>query len=788
MHAFKKLLVLAAVVAAAGCGSTGSPGPTGPAGATGPAGPAGDAGPGPGAQGTPQSRLFASITKVTVPNASTTGGTPTVTYRMYTDTALTKATTCIGGGNTGYAPFAPNFTIAKLLADTQNTGTQRWQSYINFSFEQSPKVAAAEGGHDSYPGTLVDNGDGSCSYTYQADLSKMVASSSTKGVTEAYEPNATTRFGMQNNPTDPNATHPAFDATFTVVPATGAVAPSDPRELVTQEACNGCHRQVAHHGAKRLSVPYCVSCHNQGTPDPDPGSSKDSLSLDMAVMIHRIHQGKNLPSVSLTDLTAPPNTLPPTSPPTTSIVINGTDYTNVGFPQDTGNCSVCHNVASTITGNDYWKTQASIEACGACHDRTWFQLGTPPAGWVKHTAGPIADGACSLCHGPGTALNAAAVHPLAVPALAAQKSKLTIASVTGAPGAPLKVSFSVTNPQTGAPQDLASDPLWTTSGARLAFDFAYSILPGLDWTNSGSGATTGFGSTVPAGSPAPGQPLGFDVLAGIKAGPPTVTKNTDGSYSFTTAYILPLAAVGSGIAVLEGHPEVGTSEVPVRTATLPFAITDSTPQTRRLVADIQKCDTCHGMLVLHGANRTDNLEACVACHNGEATDVTQRPQSDGKLGIDNKTEQSIDFATMIHGIHTSQVVVYSFTVGPANPIDYTTLMFPEGNAVNHCDICHGDRNPFPATDTMGIVNGVTQITALSPNQASYLRTTKATAVCSSCHSALDPVTHMVLNGGALSLTQAAIDSSKPGSAGVEACDVCHGAGKAIDPAQFHNIP
>jgi len=636
----------------------------------------------------------------------------------------------------------------------------------------------------------VDNGDGSCSYTYASDLSKVSAVSATTSNTLPYDPTADTRFGMQNNPDSPDATHPAFDGTVTVLASSGAIVTPDPRELVTQAACNACHYQVAHHGAKRLSVPFCVSCHNTSTPDPDP-TSVNSTSLDMAVMTHKIHQGSSLPSVSGVDLDG---TALAANPPN-QIIINGTDYTSVVFPQSTGNCAVCHNVPPPTTGNDFWETQASIESCGACHDRTWFTSTTPPTGFRNHTGGVAADGSCVNCHGAGKPANASAVHTVLAPGLKAQKSLLTINSVTGGAGKTVSVAFAVTDPVTGLPQDLATNALWTTPGARLVFDFGYTTQPGQDWTNYGSGATTGFGSTVPAGSPAPGQPLGFDVLAGLTAA--TVTKNADGGYSFTTAFVIPANAVGSGVAVLEGHPEVGTTESPVRTASSFFAITDATPQPRRSVVDIQKCDTCHGLLALHGANRTDNINACVTCHNTEATDVTQRPQPAGTLGIDGKTEQPIDFATMIHGIHTAQVVVYSFTgsppgVGPASPTDYRGYnqsspapLMPEGNSVQNCSICHSDANPFPTANTIGIVNGVTQLTAGSANQATYLRTTKTTAVCASCHTASTSLTHMTINGGAVKVTQASINSANPGSPGVESCDVCHSAGSAYDPTLFH---
>ncbi len=132
-----KLIAITAVVLLAACGTSGPTGPAGDAGPTGPAGPAGPTGPqgpsGPSGAAATQSRLYVSITKVSIPNAATTGGIPTITYRLFTDAALTNATTCIGGGTTGYAALSPNFTIAKLVADPNNTGTQMWVSYLNKS-------------------------------------------------------------------------------------------------------------------------------------------------------------------------------------------------------------------------------------------------------------------------------------------------------------------------------------------------------------------------------------------------------------------------------------------------------------------------------------------------------------------------------------------------------------------------------------------------------------------------------------------------------------------------------
>ncbi|MGA9574903.1 MAG: hypothetical protein WBS20_13255, partial [Lysobacterales bacterium] len=70
----------------------------------------------------------------------------------------------------------------------------------------------------------------------------------------------------------------------------GSSAPV-PRDIVTTETCNSrCHQGLALHGGSRREVGLCVLCHNpsQGI-DPDTGSS-----VDMPVLIHKIHMGANL--------------------------------------------------------------------------------------------------------------------------------------------------------------------------------------------------------------------------------------------------------------------------------------------------------------------------------------------------------------------------------------------------------------------------------------------------------------------------------------------------------------
>ncbi len=97
----------------------------------------------------------------------------------------------------------------------------------------------------------------------------------------------------------------------------------EPRDIVTTETCNGrCHNPLAVHGGSRREVGLCVLCHNptQGI-DPDSGNS-----VDMPVMIHKIHMGENLSK----------------------------DYTIIGYRQ------AVHNY-------NYVVYPAPINECDACH-------------------------------------------------------------------------------------------------------------------------------------------------------------------------------------------------------------------------------------------------------------------------------------------------------------------------------------------------------------------------------------------------------------------------------------
>src|SRR5262249_11894753 len=118
------------------------------------------------------------------------------------------------------------------------------------------------------------------------------------------------------------------DDVFTFVPNGSAVKVT--RDVVKTASCNQCHDPLAAHGGSRQKVEWCILCHQPQTADPDTGNT-----VDMPVMVHKIHMGEALPSV----IAGTPY----------KIIGNAqsvNDYSTVAFPADVRRCTVCHDQKS----------------------------------------------------------------------------------------------------------------------------------------------------------------------------------------------------------------------------------------------------------------------------------------------------------------------------------------------------------------------------------------------------------------------------------------------------------
>lgn len=618
---------------------------------------------------------------------------------------------------TGLTASNVRFHIAKLVPGS-NGDSSHWQSYINRLEE--PNVNPGNGAmiqatsESGSSGTLVDNGDGTYTYTFATDITNV-----TSPLAVTYEPTLTHRVAMQFGGGVP--TNPTYD----FVPATGATTGIDTREVVSIDTCNTCHNQLALHGGGRIDTKLCVVCHNPGTREPNA-----NVSLDFKVYIHKIHMGRNLPSVIAGG----------------SYVIYGYrdslhDYTEVGFPQDINNCGKCHAGTETVTQNppiitsavtsegDNWQEVPTMEACGACHDDVDFST---------HNGGQTDNSNCRSCHNvSGIAGSIATAHEN-LKLEGTRTIAVKINSITNtAPGQFPAVNFSVTDPSNAdAPYDILTDPIWTAG--RLRLRVAWSTT---DYTNVGSGG------------PTPGY---TDAL--VKA-----VDNGDGTFNLTSDFAIAAAATGSGFAILEGRAVTPATRIPFLVDPKYFSIdeTGGVAVPRRQVVSVENCNTCHAYKSEHGDSRTNTEAQCQTCHNP-------------RLATTDNYE-ALDFKRMIHEIHAAGIRETPLVVG-SHTFDEAEVHFP--GHINDCNACH-------VNDSYELPLGTSVLAStynMGVDPASYaddLMISPTASVCSGCHDSSVAKIHMEQNGADFAATESTIN--------MEACAICHGPGRVADLAVVHEL-
>jgi len=657
------------------------------------------------------------------------------------------------------------FVISKLQSSALGNLTGTWQSYVN-SIEEAGSVGP--GTEDRLQATyernedgFTNNGDGTYRYHYITSLTDLdqgiLDQADTEGLDLSYEPDRTHRVAIQFDGA-PGKANPNYDW----VPATGSTTGIFSMDIAATDNCNRCHDPLAIHGGGRIEVKYCVTCHNAGSTD-----ANSTNTVDMKVMIHKLHAGANLPSVQDGGEYA-----------IWGFRDSKHDYSNLHYPQDIRNCVNCHVGTGTVgdrkdlvltSQGDNWSEVATAAACGSCHDD---QLG--PDG---HIGSKEDDSGCASCHSEGGRAGSIADSHRILTAEAGERFAAEILMITNtAPGEFPQVQYKIVDPTNdNAPYDLQNDPVWTAtdSGAsRLAIDLAWDTV---DYTNTGNGQDEA-------------SAVSLDALQG--------TPNGDGSYTVESKLAIPdgsldpgIAATGSGVATVEGHPAVnfGSEEEP-DVQRISFTNTheffsideaDGQPNDRRDVADLEGCLTCHSQLSLHGNNRTDDLQVCVACHNPRNTDrqvreVASSPPTDGK------DEESIDFKTMVHGIHAAgmrenALQVVGFRGFTTYVYDEEAVHYP-GNLAN-CTTCHTEEG-FQLPLAPGVLGTTVDTGEDHTSPVDDLVTTPITAVCSSCHDGGESASHMTSNGGNFSTTQAAIDSGEV----FEDCNSCHREGSGVADA------
>ncbi len=572
----------------------------------------------------------------------------------------------------------PRFGMAAVKVDA-TTGLSQYLSYyvnpavrgnayvVNGVTKQPALATAQQAGLDPV-GRITDVGNGVFTYSFNQTLP------------ENYDRTATHMLaGQMTRGTRTYVVNPIYF----FVPAGGSVSVN--RLASKTETCNQCHDPLALHGGSRREFALCLLCHSPQTTDPESGNT-----VDLKVMIHKIHNGDNLPS-----------TVAGKSYEIIGYSQSYFNFSEVAFPDDVRNCAKCH----TGPQGDVWKTSPSRAACGSCHDDVNFATGT------GHVGGPqTSDATCKLCHSStmGQEFDASIPGAHVIPKRSSQLPGVNFTIVkfsNTAPGQKPTVVFNIKDKK-GA----AIDPTKMTS---LAF---YLAGPTTDYTTR----------------------LSESNVQRSRA----LTSLGDGNYQYVFNNTIPADAKGSYAIAIQGYKtynltapatyvnkasllnvrDVGFNKV------VYVPVTDKTAVARRTVVDLKKCETCHTAVdFIHGTARRDT-QFCVLCHNPTFAANPPANAPNGTLPV------SIDFKVMIHRIHQGeeQTVPYRFT-----RFDFSEVLYP--GDLRNCLKCHTTN-----AQLLPLKTGV-QGNIISQGGKVVKTTSPITAICSSCHDTSAAGAHIELN-------------------------------------------
>ncbi len=588
--------------------------------------------------------------------------------------------------------FTPGPVSLRFLAAYIPRGGSQYVSYITRTQTSPITGASAVQAFDEVNGTFTKIADGEYIYTFRnkAPANFDRTATHTIGITASRD---LTEFDLGVN---------LDDAVYHFVPDGSRPAP---RDLIKTASCNKCHQDLTAHGRTgRKSMEVCILCHTPQTTDPDTGNT-----VDMPVMTHKIHMGAELPSVQA-------------GKPYVLIGFAQTrfDYSKVRFPADARNCTFCHEQGKGAAHETAY-LKPSRAACGSCHDDVNFATGENHAGLPQFT-----DRLCSTCHIPEGELefdvSIKGGHTIPrfsrdLPGTVFELIKVDDA----APGKQPIVTFRV--------REQSGRPILPSQMTRLVLVLAG---PSSDYT--------------------------FYVTEDARG----ASAAADGTAIYTFRYRLPADAKGTYAVGIEGYRNItllpGTlKQQIVRDAgvnkVLYFSVDGTRVEPRRTVVALEKCNTCHLDLSLHGDNR-DRIEHCVLCHNPNQTDRARRP-------ADRMPPESVNFVTIIHRIHAGVRQVRDYTIyGFGNvPHNYNEVRYP--GDLRNCNACHVDNSQqvpldarlLPVTDPRGWLNPV------GPT----------TTACTSCHASVYASSHALANTTPLG----------------ESCAACHKPGAQFSVDRVH---
>ncbi len=614
---------------------------------------------------------------------------------------------------------SPGTIALSFVAAYIPNGQEQYVAYTTRVATGAVSGAVNQAGADT-GGTTIKIADGQYQYVFRTKAPSGFDASATHTI-GIYGSRNLTEFNLGTN---------YASTTFNFAPNGSPV--TNVRDVIQTQSCNNCHDQLSAHGGSRRGIDMCVLCHTPQTVDPDTGNT-----VDLKVMVHKIHMGSQLPSVQA-------------GKPYRIVGFNNAvlDWSTVVYPADPRRCESCHQQNTGAKQATAYLTNPTRAACGSCHDNVNFASGE------NHAGGPqISDNQCSICHTPQGELDfdASIKGAHVVPTESRMLSGIVanIVSVTnGAAGKILGVTFTV--------KDNGGQPVPLSQLGAVSLTLAG---PTSDFGN------TSFGSDVTT----PGYVT--ESALGASCG-------SDGTCSYAFKHAIPTDATGTYSIGIEARrtetllPDTTKQRSVTYGAinkVVNFSVDGSAVQPRRMVVDVSNCNQCHTALSVHGTLR-NQTEYCVLCHNPSNTDAIRRVTA---TNADDKAlpPQGIDFDFMIHRIHTGENLKAdkkSYTIvgfgGSHN--DFTDVRYPalspQGAAgdTRNCSNCHvnGSEQKLP-----------TGLNAVKDQQGPLDPVQPVTAACTGCHVKITTASHALANTTRLG----------------ESCEVCHGPSGDFNVAKVH---